>query len=113
MAEEIDVELEIFGPLLTVQPSDGDAHALALANAGHVGLAGYVFGGDEQAALQMGAGLVAGEVKVNGSSVLDMAAGSAQSFFGLSGLGGHGDADVLDFFSGTQIVGTDRPGMPL
>ncbi|WP_083362271.1 aldehyde dehydrogenase family protein [Microterricola viridarii] len=113
VAEEIDVELEIFGPLLTVQPSDGDAHALALANAGHVGLAGYVFGGDEQAALQMGAGLVAGEVKVNGSSVLDMAAGSAQSFFGLSGLGGHGDADVLDFFSGTQIVGTDRPGMPL
>lgn len=113
VAEEIDVELEIFGPLLTVQPSDSDEHALALANAGHVGLAGYVFGWDEQAALQLGSGLVAGEVKVNGSSVLDMAAESKQSFFGLSGLGGHGDADVLDFFSGTQIVGTDRPGMPL
>ncbi|MFF3601746.1 aldehyde dehydrogenase family protein [Kitasatospora indigofera] len=113
VAEEIDLELELFGPLLTVQPSDSDEQALALANAGHVGLAGYVFGEDEQAALQLGAGLLAGEVKINGSSVLDMAAESKQSFFGLSGLGGHGDADVLDFFSGTQIVGTDRPGMPL
>lgn len=113
MGENIDLNIEIFGPLLTVQPADDDEHAIALANAGHVGLAGYLFGRDEQAALALGVRLEAGEVKVNGTSVLDMSSDSAQSFFGHSGIGGHGDADVLDFFSGKRIVGTDLPGLPL
>ncbi len=113
VADTVDLDLEIFGPLLTVQPATGDAEALRLANAGHVGLAGYVFGRDEDAARVVGRGIRAGEIKVNGTSVLDMAQGSAQSFFGSSGLGGHGDADVLDFFSGVQVVGVDRPGLPL
>jgi hypothetical protein len=57
--------------------------------------------------------LEVGEVKINGTSVLDMAAESAQSFFGSAGIGGHGDADLLSFFTGKRIVGTDRPGLPL
>lgn len=113
VAEQVDLDVEIFGPLLTVQPAADDAEALRLANAGHVGLAGYVFGRDEDAARVLGRGIRAGEIKVNGTSVLDMAPGSAQSFFGASGIGGHGDADVLDFFSGVRIVGVDRPGLPL
>lgn len=113
VAETVDLDLEIFGPLLTVQPAGDDAEALRLANAGQVGLAGYVFGRDEDAARTVGRGIRAGEIKVNGTSVLDMAPGSSQSFFGASGLGGHGDADVLDFFSGVQVVGVDRPGLPL
>ena len=52
-------------------------------------------------------------VKVNGTSLLDMAADSAQSFFGLSGIGGHGDRDVLDFYSGKQVVGRDLLDPPL
>lgn len=113
VGESIDLNLEIFGPMLTVQPADDVEEALALANAGHVGLAGYVFGRDETAARAVGIRLNAGEIKINGTSLLDMSPESAQSFFGDSGLGGHGDADVLDFFSGKRVIGTDRPGLPL
>lgn len=113
IGEALDPAAEIFGPMLVVEPSDGDAHAIARANTGLGGLAGYVFSADESAARAIGASLDAGEVKVNGTSVLDMSPESAQSFFGSSGLGGHGDADLLDFFSGKRIVGTDIPGLPL
>jgi len=104
---------EVFGPMLLVGGYADEDDAVALANTGQVGLAGYVFGADEEAAAALGTRLVAGEVKVNGTSVLDMSPESAQSFFGASGLGGHGDADVLDFFVGKQVVGSDRPGLPL
>ncbi|MDR5700427.1 aldehyde dehydrogenase family protein [Agromyces aerolatus] len=104
---------EVFGPLLIVGGYDDETEALRLANTGQVGLAGYVYGADVPAAAALGTRLIAGEVKVNGSSVLDMAPASAQSFFGDSGLGGHGDADVLDFFVGKQVVGTDPAGLPL
>ncbi|GAA3877075.1 aldehyde dehydrogenase family protein [Leifsonia kafniensis] len=113
VGDTIDLDLEIFGPMLTVQPADSVTHAIDLANAGHVGLAGYVFGQDESTARAVGIQLDAGEIKINGTSVLDLCADSAQSFFGSSGIGGHGDADVLDFFSGKRIIGTDKPGLPL
>lgn len=104
---------EVFGPMLLVGGYDDEEEALRLANTGQVGLAGYVFGADEERAAALGTRLVAGEVKINGTSVLDMSPDSAQSFFGASGLGGHGDDDVLDFFVGKRIVGRDRPGLPL
>ncbi len=104
---------EIFGPMMVIESAFGDAAAVRQANDGQVGLAGYVFGADEQAARTVGLGLNAGEVKINGTSVLDMAGESSQSFFGTAGLGGHGDADLLSFFTGKRIVGTDRPGLPL
>lgn len=113
VGDTIDLDLEIFGPMLTVQPADSVTEAIDLANAGHVGLAGYVFGQDESTARAVGIQLDAGEIKINGTSVLDLCADSAQSFFGSSGIGGHGDADVLDFFSGKRIIGTDKPGLPL
>lgn len=108
-----DPEHELFGPILAMRSVRDEAEALASANDGPVGLAGYVFGPDEDAAARFGARLDAGEIKVNGTSVLDMAAESQQSFFGSSGYGGHGDAGVLDFFVGSRIVGTDAPGLPL
>jgi phenylacetaldehyde dehydrogenase len=108
-----DPRSEIFGPLITVQPSRSDEHALALANAGQVGLAGYVFSTQIASATALGVQLCAGEVKINGTSVLDMSPRSVQSFFGESGLGGHGDADLLDFHTGRRIVGTDAAGLPL
>ncbi|MEV4669091.1 aldehyde dehydrogenase family protein [Microbacterium sp. LWO12-1.2] len=104
---------EVFGPMLQVGGYRDEDEAVRIANTGQVGLAGYVFGEDEAAAAALGTRLIAGEVKVNGTSVLDMSPQSAQSFFGASGLGGHGDDDVLDFFVGKQIVGVDRPGLPL
>lgn len=104
---------EIFGPMLVIEPSFGDAAAVRQANEGQVGLAGYVFSADEDVARAIGVQLEVGEVKINGTSVLDMATESAQSFFGSAGIGGHGDADLLSFFTGKRIVGTDRPGLPL
>lgn len=104
---------EVFGPLLTLTSVPSDADAVRRANAVAGGLAAYVFGADVEAAIDLGTHLVGGEVKVNGTSLLDMSPESAQSFFGLSGVGGHGDRDVLDFYSGKQVVGRDLLGAPL
>lgn len=113
VGEGINLGQELFGPIITVEPTRDDEHAVALANKGLHGLAGYVYSEDLDEAVAIGARLVAGEVKVNGSSVLDLAPDSVQSFFGGSGIGGHGDADLLEFFRGTQVVGVEAPGSPI
>lgn len=112
-AERLPINGEIFGPMLTLESAATDAEALTIANSGLTGLAGYVFGQEEEHTRRLARSLVAGEIKINGTSVLDMAADSAQSFFGDSGLGGHGDADMLEFFTGVQVIGTDPEGLPL
>lgn len=104
---------ELFGPVVQVRGYDSVDEAVIEANLAQVGLGGYVFGTDEGHAFEIGSRLVAGEVKVNGTSVLDMSAESKQSFFGDAGVGGHGDADVFEFFRGTQVIGVDDPGAPL
>ena len=113
VGESIQLQQELFGPMITVQPTDGDDHAISLANQGHYGLAGYVYSEHIDEAMAVGARLVAGEVKVNGSSVLDLAENSEQSFFAESGIGGHGDAGLLEFFRGTQVIGVDAEGLPI
>lgn len=113
VADTLDLDSEVFGPLLPVETFDDVDEAVERANTGQGGLAGYVFTSDLDRAHLLGARLLAGEVKINGTSVLDMAPTSVQSFFGSSGLGGHGDADLLDFYTGRRIVGTDAPGLPL
>ena len=104
---------EIFGPVLTVHRAADDAEALALANSRSTGLAGYVFSTDVDEAMALGAELNCGEVKVNGTSVLDLVPQSTQGFWGASGVGAHGDAELLQFFRGARIVGVDRPGLPI
>ena len=104
---------EVFGPMLTVEVVASDAEAVARANSTAGGLAAYVFGEDLAAAQAVGQQILAGEVKINGTSVLDMSPESAQSFFGTSGIGGHGDRDLLDFHSGKQVIGRDLVAPPL
>ncbi len=104
---------EMFGPVVTVHSMDDEAAAIAAANASPYGLAAYVFGTDIEGAMAVGRALRFGEVKVNGTSLLDMSEHSAQSFWRCSGLGGHGNRDLLAFFQGVQIVGMDRPGVPI
>lgn len=104
---------EIFGPVLTVHRVADDATALALANSRSTGLAGYVFGTDIDRAMSIGAELTCGEVKINGTSVLDLVPESTQGFWGASGVGCHGDAELLRFFRGARIVGVERPGLPI
>jgi betaine-aldehyde dehydrogenase len=105
--DEVAIDDEVFGPMLTVEAAADHDEAIRRANESAGGLAAYVFGEDTEEALRTGAQLTAGEVKINGTSLLDMSTESAQSFFGDSGLGGHGDRDVLDFYSGKQVVGVD------
>ncbi len=104
---------EIFGPAIALHRVADDEAALRAANAGEDGLAGYVFSEDIEAALALGARIRAGEIKVNGTGLLDLCPGSTQSFWGRSGYGGHGDPDLLRFFTGARIVGVDDPSMPI
>lgn len=111
--EGLELTDEVFGPLLTITPYDDEAAAIELANHGSHGLAGYVFTANEPEGLHLAMALEAGEVKVNGTSVLDMADDSAQGFFAQSGIGGHGNDEVLEFFTGWRIVGTDQDNLPI
>lgn len=104
---------EMFGPVITFHTYESESQALESANDSPYGLAAYVFGSDIDHAMEVGSDLRYGEVKVNGTSILDLSPKSVQSFWRCSGIGGHGDDDVFAFFSGSQIVGVDRPGLPI
>jgi betaine-aldehyde dehydrogenase len=104
---------EVFGPVLTVHAVAGPDEAVRAANALGDGLAGYVFAGDADEAFALGRRLHAGEVRLGGTHLVDLAGGSAQSFWGTSGIGGHGAAEVLEAFRGTRIVGEDDPALPI
>lgn len=57
---------EIFGPVLTVIPHDGDEDAVRIANDSPYGLSGTVFGADPQRAARAAGRLRAGTINVNG-----------------------------------------------
>ncbi|MDJ0107419.1 aldehyde dehydrogenase family protein, partial [Rhodococcus erythropolis] len=104
---------ETFGPILTVHRASTDEQALLEANALDTGLAGYVFGAEVDAARELATRIECGENKINSTSLLDLDDHSTQSFWGGSGIGAHGDKELLDFFRGSRIVGVDAPGLPL
>ncbi|MBO1902151.1 aldehyde dehydrogenase [Leucobacter weissii] len=104
---------ELFGPVATVHAVSDDAEALAHANAPGGGLDAYVFGTDTDAALRLAAQLRAGEVRVNGTFMSDLADGSRQSFWGTSGIGGHGPQYGVRFFLGDRVIGVDRDDLQL
>jgi len=106
-------EGELFGPMLIVNEVRSDEEALTASSRGQVGLAGYVFTEDRERGRELAERLPVGEAKINGTSVLDMAPDSEQSFFANAGIGGHGDRKLLEFFLGSRVVGEDRPGLPL
>ncbi len=107
------VDEEIFGPVLAVMPYTDAGEALQAANGLGDGLAAYVFGSDRNAAFTLARRLHAGEVRIGGTRVLDLAAGSAQSFWGTSGLGGHGRAEVLAAHLGIRVIGEENLDLPL
>jgi len=104
---------EIFGPVVIVIPVADDRTAVALANDSQYGLAGYVFGAKESRALEVGRRLRVGEVKINGTSLLNLAPDAEQSFFGLSGVGGHGSEESFRLFTGARMTGVDDPSWPI
>lgn len=104
---------ELFGPLVSVHAVDSADEALRIANANPSGLDAYVFGTDTDRAIEIGSRIVAGEVRVNGAKVADLGDDSAQSFWGPSGIGGHGPAESVRVFCGDRVVGVDSPDLPL
>jgi betaine-aldehyde dehydrogenase len=58
-------------------------------------------------ARELGRRLHAGEVRVGGCRVLDLAPGSAQAFWGTSGIGGHGRTATIRAHVGARVVGDE------
>jgi acyl-CoA reductase-like NAD-dependent aldehyde dehydrogenase len=57
---------EIFGPVLAIIPYDSDAQAIAIANDSDYGLAGGVWAGTQERALDVARQLRTGQVDING-----------------------------------------------
>jgi betaine-aldehyde dehydrogenase len=104
---------EMFGPALTVHGVTSVEEAIDAANLPGAGLGAFVFGSDEDAALDVGARIHAGEVRINGTQMADLAVGSEQTFWGTSGVGGHDPAHGVAFSQGRRVVGVDTPDLVL
>ncbi|MDN4596686.1 aldehyde dehydrogenase family protein [Leifsonia virtsii] len=104
---------EMFGPALTIHRTASVEDAVRAANRAGGGLDGFVFGVDEDEALRVGARIRAGEVRINGAHMADLADGSEQTFWDASGVGGHGPAQGVAFYQGRRVVGVDNPALPI
>ena len=94
---------EIFGPVVTLQPFDDDAQALALANAGDYGLAATIWTCDLNRAHRLAAQLRAGIVWINTWMMRDLRTPFGGS--GQSGLGREGGLEAMRFFTEPRNVG--------
>jgi betaine-aldehyde dehydrogenase len=104
---------ELFGPAVTVHAVASPEQAIAAAHGPQTGLAGFVFGRDVTAALDIAAQLPAGEIRINGCKLADLADGSEQTFWNNTGIGGHGPTDMVRFFQGRWTIGVDDPDPPI
>jgi len=91
------VQNEVFGPVLTLQPFESEAEAIALANSTPYGLSAMVFTADPRRADRFGEGVRAGTVWVNCYFVRDLTAPFGGT--GISGVGREGGDYALDFYS--------------
>ncbi|WP_216908667.1 aldehyde dehydrogenase family protein [Nocardia noduli] len=104
---EEDLPDEVFGPVAAVVTYEADADPAEIANAVPYGLEGYVCGTDTERALAVARTIRAGEVKVNGSTIMSLNLMTPRPAWGLSGLGEEGTAETLLFFTGARVVGVE------
>ncbi|MEM7119348.1 MAG: aldehyde dehydrogenase [Chloroflexota bacterium] len=100
---------EIFGPIGTVHTYETEAEMLALANGTSYGLEAYIFTKDEENGVKLGANIHAGEVKINGPSILSLGIMTPRPAWGLSGMNEEGTAETFQFFCNTRVVGVEGP----
>ncbi|MET8152026.1 aldehyde dehydrogenase [Actinoplanes sp. NPDC049668] len=98
---------EVFGPVAAVHGYATIDEAVTLANGTRHGLEGYVVGADEDAALAVARRVRAGEVKVNGSSIMSLHLFTPRPAWGLSGYSEEGTAETLRFFTNPRVVGVE------
>jgi 5-carboxymethyl-2-hydroxymuconic-semialdehyde dehydrogenase len=93
---------EIFGPVVSVTPFDGEDEAIKLANATKYGLAAYVWTNDLRRGHRLANRIETGMLWLNSHNVRDL----RTPFGGVkqSGLGREGGEHSLDFFTDTTIV---------
>ena len=72
-----------------------------------------MFGSEPGEAMRVAALIPAGEVRINGCKLADLADASEQSFWNSAGIGGHGPTEMVRFFQGRQIIGVDDPALPI
>ncbi|QLY28786.1 aldehyde dehydrogenase family protein [Nocardia huaxiensis] len=102
-----DLPDEVFGPVAATLTYRSIEEAVALANSVPYGLEGYVCGADEDVALAVAERIRAGEVKVNGSSIMSLHLMTPRPAWGRSGLGEEGTTETLRFFTGARVVGVE------
>ena len=98
---------EVFGPVATVHTYTTDDEAVAIANGTPFGLEAYVFGEDTERALAVARRVRAGEVKVNGSTIMSLHLMTPRPAWGLSGMGEEGTVETIRIFTGAQVVGVE------
>jgi acyl-CoA reductase-like NAD-dependent aldehyde dehydrogenase len=75
---------EIFGPVLAIQPYEGEDEAVRIANDTEYGLAGGVWSGDQERAIAVAKRIRTGQIEINGGAFNPLAP------FGGYGQSGHG-----------------------
>jgi len=59
---------EIFGPVLAIQPYEGEEDAVRIANDSSYGLAGGVWSGDQERAIAVAKRIRSGQIEINGGA---------------------------------------------